>query len=81
MVTPPPRVVVVTGVSRFLGARVAARLAADPRIDRVVGLDPHDPPPALLGLLGDVELIRADARAATGAIAELGLPIEVTEPK
>ena len=72
MVTPPPRVVVVTGVSRFLGARVAARLAADPRIDRVVGLDPHDPPQALLGLLGDVELIRADARAATGVIADLG---------
>jgi UDP-glucose 4-epimerase len=72
VVTSPPRVVVVTGVSRFLGARVAARLAADSRIDRVVGLDPHDPPQALLGLLGDVELIRADARAATGVITELG---------
>jgi len=72
VVTSPPRVVVVTGVSRFLGARVAARLAADPRVDRVVGLDPHVPPPALLGLLDDVELIRADARAASGAIADLG---------
>ena len=67
-----PRVVVVTGVSRFLGARVAARLAADPRIERVIGLDPHDPPASLAGLLADVELIRADARAATGAIAGLG---------
>ena len=72
MVTSPPKVVVVTGVSRFLGARVAARLVADPRIERVVGLDPIDPPPALQGLLEDVELIRADARAASGAIADLG---------
>lgn len=67
----PPRVVVVTGVSRFLGARVASRLAADPWIERVIGLDPHAPPPALAGLLADVEQIRADARAATAAIAEL----------
>ena len=62
----------VTGVSRFLGARVAARLAADPRVDRVIGLDPLDPRPALAGLLSGVELIRADARAASGALAELG---------
>ncbi|GAA2504849.1 NAD-dependent epimerase/dehydratase family protein [Winogradskya humida] len=68
----PPRVVVVTGVSRFLGARVASRLAADPRVDRVIGLDPHEPPPALAGLLADVELIQADARAATGVVADLG---------
>ncbi|HEY7271375.1 MAG TPA: NAD-dependent epimerase/dehydratase family protein [Actinoplanes sp.] len=68
----PPRVVVVTGVSRFLGARVASRLAADPRIERVVGLDPHEPPTALASLLGDVQLIQADARAATGAMDDLG---------
>jgi UDP-glucose 4-epimerase len=68
----PPRVVVVTGVSRFLGARVASRLAADPRIERVVGLDPNEPPAALASLLDDVQLIRADARAATGAIDDLG---------
>lgn len=67
-----PKVVVVTGVSRYLGARVASRLAADPRVERVIGLDPLVPPPALAGLLEDVELIQADARAATGAIAELG---------
>ncbi len=69
---PPPKVVVVTGVSRFLGARVAARLAADPRVERVIGLDPYEPPPSLEGLLADVELIQADARAASGAIAGLG---------
>jgi len=67
-----PRVVVVTGVSRFLGASVAARLAAHPGVERVVGLDPNEPPPRLKSLLGDVELIHADARAASGAIAELG---------
>jgi UDP-glucose 4-epimerase len=68
----PPRVVVVTGVSRFLGARVASRLAADSRIERVVGLDPDEPPAALAALLADVQLIRADARAAAGAIDDLG---------
>src|ERR687883_367072 len=56
----PPRVVVVTGVSRFLGARVAARLAADPRVERVIGLDPHEPPSSLADQLAGVELIRAD---------------------
>lgn len=67
-----PEVVVVTGVSRFLGARVASRLAADPRIGRVIGLDPHEPPASLAPLLHGVEHIRADARSATGAIADLG---------
>ena len=69
----PPRVVVVTGSSRFFGAQVASRLAADPRIDRVIGLDPHEPPPALAGLLDGVEQIRADPRGAVGAIADLGV--------
>jgi UDP-glucose 4-epimerase len=64
--------VVVTGVSRFLGARVAARLAADPRVERVIGLDPQDPSPSIARQLDGVELIRADARAASGAIADLG---------
>jgi UDP-glucose 4-epimerase len=72
VVTSPPSVVVVTGVSRFLGARVAARLAADPRVERVIGLDPFEPPAALNELLTDVEWIRADARAASGALADLG---------
>ena len=34
-----PSVVLVTGVSRFLGGNLAARLAADPSIDRVLGVD------------------------------------------
>jgi UDP-glucose 4-epimerase len=77
VVTSPPRVVVVTGVSRFLGASVAARLAADPRVERVIGLDPHEPPPAIAERLDGVELIRADARAASGALADLGAEVIV----
>ena len=70
--TGPPGVVVVTGISRFLGAQVASRLAADPRITRVIGLDPQEPSPSLAGLLGNVEHIRADARSAAVALADLG---------
>lgn len=70
--TSPPKVVVVTGISRYLGARVASRLVADPRIERVVGLDPHAPPPGLAELLDGVELIQADNHAATSALANLG---------
>jgi len=70
--TTVPKVVVVTGVSRYLGARVAARLAADPRIERVVGLDPYAPPARLTELLEGIELIRADYHAASNALARLG---------
>ena len=52
------RVVLVTGVSRYLGGRFAARLSHDPAVDRVIGVDvvppPHD--------LGDAEFVRADIR-------------------
>ncbi|GAB3797440.1 hypothetical protein GCM10027605_07370 [Micromonospora zhanjiangensis] len=67
-----PGVVVVTGVSRYLGAHVAARLAAEPRVGRVVGLDPHDPSPELASLLTGIERIRADAGSAGTVIADLG---------
>jgi UDP-glucose 4-epimerase len=63
-----PRVVVVTGVGRYLGARVAARLVADERIDRVIGLDTTEPsagagipPPA------GVEVHSADLRSTEPA--------------
>jgi len=72
-----PRVVVVTGVSRFLGAQVASRLAADPRIGRVIGLDPHEPSPRLADLLIGVEQIRADPRGAAEVIADLGAEVVV----
>ena len=52
------RVVLVTGVSRYLGGRFASLISADPQVDRVIGVDvvppPHD--------LGDAEFVRADIR-------------------
>ena len=63
--------VVVTGTSRFIGARVAGRLAADPRVGRVVGLDAAVPSPAFADLLRDVDQVRADVGAASGIIADL----------
>ncbi len=52
------RTVLVTGVSRHLGGRFARLLTADPRVDRVIGVDvvppDHD--------LGGAEFVRADIR-------------------
>jgi UDP-glucose 4-epimerase len=39
-----PRRVLITGVSGPLGARLALRLAADPAVEHVVGVDDRDPP-------------------------------------
>ncbi|HEY5249341.1 MAG TPA: NAD-dependent epimerase/dehydratase family protein, partial [Dermatophilaceae bacterium] len=51
-------VVLVTGVSRFLGGRFVRLLTAQPGIQRVIGIDvvppPHD--------IGDAEFVRADIR-------------------
>jgi UDP-glucose 4-epimerase len=55
-------VVLITGVSRFLGGRLAAQLAADPSIDRVIGIDMMPPRTADLQLLGRTEFVRADIR-------------------
>jgi UDP-glucose 4-epimerase len=58
MATGTGRVVLVTGVCRDLGGRFARRIAADPAVDRVIGVDVvpprHD--------LGDVRFVRADIR-------------------
>lgn len=67
---PPPaqgtaRVVLVTGVSRFLGARVANVLQADPGIERVIGVDTV--PPSVP--LGRTEVVRVDIR--TPSIAKV----------
>jgi len=52
------RVVLVTGVSRYLGGRFASILTAQPGIDRVIGVDvvppPHD--------IGSADFVRADIR-------------------
>ncbi|HEX4726329.1 MAG TPA: NAD-dependent epimerase/dehydratase family protein [Jatrophihabitans sp.] len=57
-----PNVVLVTGISRYLGSRLAGRLAADPTIDRVIGVDTSPPSRADLDLLGRTEFVRADIR-------------------
>ncbi len=52
------RTVLVTGVSRYLGGRMAALLAQDPDVDSVIGVDvvaPDSPPPG-------VQVVRADIR-------------------
>ncbi|MGY2078344.1 NAD-dependent epimerase/dehydratase family protein [Modestobacter sp. SYSU DS0657] len=58
----PPAVVLVTGVSRWLGGALAAELAADPGIDRVIGVDTVPPAPGVLRRLGRTEFVRADIR-------------------
>jgi UDP-glucose 4-epimerase len=60
-----PKVVLVTGVSRYLGAHVAARLAADPRIERVIGVDRHAPPDDTAGAA--VDFVQADLTTAEPA--------------
>ena len=58
----PPRIVLVTGVSRYLGSRLAAVLAADPSIERVIGVDTVAPRPGQTVGLGRTEFVRADIR-------------------
>jgi UDP-glucose 4-epimerase len=55
-------VVLITGVSRFLGGRLAAQLAADPSIERVIGVDTVAPATRDLTGLGRTEFVRADIR-------------------
>ena len=57
-----PSVVLVTGVSRYLGGHLAARLAANPAIERVLGVDTVPPSRDLLRRMGRAEFVRADIR-------------------
>lgn len=50
-------VAVVTGVSRYLGGKVADRLVREPGIDRVIGVDVVPPPTPL-----EAEFVRADIK-------------------
>jgi UDP-glucose 4-epimerase len=52
------KVVLVTGVSRDLGRKFARALAADPGVDRVIGVDVVPP----RGDIGAVSFVRADIR-------------------
>jgi UDP-glucose 4-epimerase len=52
------RVVLVTGVSRYLGGRLAAQLSADDSIERLIGVDVVPP----RADVGRTEFVRADIR-------------------
>jgi UDP-glucose 4-epimerase len=56
------RVVLVTGVSRYLGSRLCGQLSADPTVDRIVGVDTTPPTRSDLARLGRTEFVRADIR-------------------
>ncbi len=53
-----PSVVLVSGVSRHLGSAMARRLAADPAVSRVIGVDVVPPRQDI----GGAEFVRADIR-------------------
>ncbi|MEI2826583.1 MAG: NAD-dependent epimerase/dehydratase family protein [Dermatophilaceae bacterium] len=53
-----PEVVLITGVSRYLGGRVAEALSRDDSIGRIVGVDVVPPPHPI----GRAEFVRADIR-------------------
>lgn len=60
--------VLVTGVSRYLGAHLAARLAVHPGVRRVVGVDVVAPTGELADLLSDVEIVTSDLRSIVGVV-------------
>jgi UDP-glucose 4-epimerase len=63
--------VLVTGVGRYVGAHLAARLAAHPRVQRVTGFDTTPPSPPLRELLDehDVPLVTGEIRDVVAALA------------
>ncbi|MGH3735867.1 MAG: NAD-dependent epimerase/dehydratase family protein [Micromonosporaceae bacterium] len=70
------RTVLVTGVSRYLGAVVAARLAADPAVERVVAVDTSPPADELAGLLAAEASPAGLSRPRDQAGRELGDKLE-----
>jgi UDP-glucose 4-epimerase len=67
------RRVLITGVSSPLGSRVAQRLAADPNVEHVIGIDTRTPPEPLAGRITYVE---ADLRRG----ADLARTLKVAAP-
>jgi UDP-glucose 4-epimerase len=54
--------VLVTGVCRFLGGYLTARLAQNPLVNRVIAVDAITPSKDMLRRLGRAEFVRADIR-------------------
>lgn len=57
-----PRVVLVTGASRFLGGFLVTRLAQNSDIERVIGVDTQSPSKDMLRRMGRAEFVLADIR-------------------
>ncbi|AMY17668.1 UDP-glucose 4-epimerase [Rhodococcus sp. PBTS 1] len=57
-----PRVVLVTGASRFLGGYLTARLAQNPSVERVIAVDAVAPTKDMIRRMGRAEFVRADIR-------------------
>ncbi len=55
-----PKVVLVTGASRFIGSHLVAELAADPEIERIIAVDARVASKDLLRRMGRAEFVRAD---------------------
>lgn len=55
-------VVLVTGVTRFIGSELAGRLARHPEVDRVIGVDAALPEPSARARMGDADFARVDIR-------------------
>ncbi len=72
----PPRSVLITGASTFLGGYLAARLAENPHIDRVVAVDSRIPSKALLRRMGRAEFLRLDIRRPAIAKALAGYEVD-----
>src|ERR687894_61189 len=51
--------VLITGVSRFLGLRLAKRLEEDPSVESVIGVDQDEPPVPI----DNLDFIKADIRS------------------
>jgi len=55
-------IVLVTGVTRYIGSQLAGRLAEHPLVDRVIGVDAALPEPAARSRMGAADFARVDIR-------------------